>query len=154
MLPISRICHIQYFAYEIYCFSLKYFFFFVKYFPYLGSKNLFTLQDSGLDANSWSSQKELIAFSSLLLKDISYVSVVKNFVKLSNSAVFISAFVKLKILGGEICVLVMNIKSRGGRGALHGSGTHKWMPITHPCTWLVKTITTFIIIIRILFHSL
>lgn len=69
-----------------------------------------------------SPKEELIAFSSLFLKYIFQVSV------LSNLTVFISAFVKLKTLGGEVCVLGMNTKSR--RGALNGVDTHKWMPWT------------------------
>lgn len=114
---------------------------------------LFTLQDSGLDANSWSSQEELIAFFfSLFLKDISYVSVLKNFVNLNNSAVFISVFIQLKTLGGAVCVLMMNTKSRGG--VSHSQKLTNESQLHFHAQWLVKTITTFIITIRILFHSL
>lgn len=118
MLTIPRLHHILYVAYEIYSFSWK-------YFSHLGSENFFPPYKT--HANSWSSQEVLIAFSSLFVRDIAYVSVLKNFVKLSSSAVFISALVQLKILGGAVCVLVMNTKSRGGVSS--GSSTYKWVLI-------------------------
>lgn len=94
---------------------------------------LFTVQDSGRHANSWSSHEELKAFSSLFLKYISRVSAFKDFVKLSNSAVFIFTSKKLKALWGEVCVFVMNTKSGS---VLCGSGTHKWMTMTHWCAMM------------------